>query len=263
MKKNRFGGEYYKFVSTGDFSFALIDSESNEGPAMQIITKDGSYQVQNVDSVLVEKEKIEFHVVQDNLSLVGEIFMWDFHPLHGKAMGPFSIFSMECKHEVYSMFHKLKGEVVYNGNKISFENGYGYKEGDYGVNFPSRYVWYNSVGSDYGVTLAIATIPFGIFHFTGILGFVTFGNKEYDLCTYTGAKIVNVSPEHVEIRKGSYHLEVSVKGEGGYMLKAPVKGNMSRFIKENVAVETEFTFSQKEKVLLMKRDTKSSFEYMF
>lgn len=261
--RNRFSGKYYKFVTAGDFSFAIIDSVSNEGPAKQLITKEGSFQISELNSVIIESDKITFNIDRDDLKMTGKIIMSDFHPLKKKAMGPFSVFRMECSHEIYSMYHKLGGEIQYNGKYYSFENGYGYIEGDSGVNFPKNYIWYNSVGPDYGVTLAVATIPFGFVKFTGILGFVSFENKEYYLCTYTGAKTVNKSPTYFEIKKGKYRLTVSVKEAGGHMLKAPIKGNMDRYIKENVAVATEFKFTKNGEIILDKKDAESSLEYMY
>lgn len=261
--QNKFKGKYYKFVSGNNFSFAIIDSVSNEGPAKQLITKEGSFQIEHVESVTITKEIVLISIHQDNLTMIGQITMSDFHPLRRKAMGPFSFFPMECKHEIYSIYHRLSGEVFYNGAFYSFDNGYGYIEGDSGVNFPKKYIWYNSVGPDYGVTLAVATIPFGPFNFTGILCFISFEGKEYVLCTYNGARIIYTSPEYFEISKGSYRLCVSVREKGGHLLKAPLNGNMTRLIKENVAVETEFTFSRKNKILLNKTDDKSSLEYMF
>lgn len=261
--KNRFSGKYYKFVTGKDFSFAIIDSTSNEGPEKQLITKEGSFRINDFNTVIIENDKITLKIDQDDLKMTGVIEMSDFHPLKKKAMGPFSIFKMECSHEIYSMFHKLNGQIEYNGKSISFENGYGYIEGDFGVNFPQKYIWYNSVGENYGVTIAVATIPFGLIKFTGILGFVSFNNKEYYLCTYTGAKIIENNPKYFEIKKGKYRLSVSVKEDGGHMLKAPINGNMDRYIKENVATSTHFSFTKKGEVILAKDDDKSSLEYMY
>lgn len=260
---NKFEGTYYKFVSTNDFSFALIESFSMDGPAMQLITKDGSFGIEFVTSVTIDDDTVNFNIHQNTLTVMGRITMSDYHPLKHKVMGPFSLLPMECYHEIHSMYHRLSGELFYNGKFYSFDNGYGYIEGDCGVNFPKKYIWYNSVGPDYGVTAAIASIPLGPLRFTGILGFVSFEGKEYVLCTYNGAKASHISSEYIEIARGPYHLSISVKEKGGHMLKAPHHGKMSRLIKENVAVETEFTFSKNNMILLTKKDDKSSLEYMY
>ncbi len=261
--KNRFSGKYYKFVSKDKFIFAIIDSLSNEGLIKQIITKDGSFQIADYNSIIIENDTVSINIEQENLIMKGILKMSDFHPLKHKAMGPFSIFSMECSHEIYSMYHRIDGKIHYNGNEHVFHEGFGYIEGDAGVNFPEKYIWYNSVGEDYGVTLAIATIPFGFIKFTGLLGFISYDNKEYDLCTYTGAKIVLNNPNKIQIKKKDYKLTITLNEHGGHLLKAPVAGNMDRLIKENVAVETEFCLSKNDKIILQRHDENSSLEYMY
>ena len=98
--KNRFSGKYYKFVSKDKFIFAIIDSLSNEGLIKQIITKDGSFQIADYNSIIIENDTVSINIEQENLILKGILKMSDFHPLKHKAMGPFSIFSMECSHEI-------------------------------------------------------------------------------------------------------------------------------------------------------------------
>ena len=99
--KNRFSGKYYKFVSKDKFIFAIIDSLSNEGLIKQIITKDGSFQIADYNSIIIENDTVSINIEQENLIMKGILKMSDFHPLKHKAMGPFSIFSMECSHEIY------------------------------------------------------------------------------------------------------------------------------------------------------------------
>ena len=40
--------------------------------------------------------------------------------------------------------------------------------------------------------LSIADIPMMGFHFTGIIGFVLIGEKEYRIATYLGAKVKHI-----------------------------------------------------------------------
>ena len=259
-KKPYFFGKYYKCIATDGFSFALIESRSEEGRAKQLITAGASYQIPDPDAITVDDRGIKLDLHEEGLSVVGDLRFGPFHPLRRKAMGPFSLFSMECCHEIYSMYHSLSGSLVFNGVAHSFDHGYGYIEGDSGVNFPSRYVWYNSVGRDYGLTVAIATIPFGPIRFTGLLGFVLCDGKEYDLTTYTFARIRKVAPDEIRISKGAYRLTVRIGETGGHLLKAPVNGTMSRYIKENLAVPTEFSFTKGDRVILSRRDSLSSLE---
>lgn len=259
-KKPYFFGKYYKCIAADSFSFALIDSRSEEGYAKQLITAEGSYQITDLNAITVDDQGIKIDLHENGLTVVGNVRFGAFHPLRKKAMGPFSIFSMECSHEVYSMYHSLSGSIVFNGKVHSFDDGYGYIEGDSGTNFPSQYIWYNSVGRDYGLTVAIATIPFGPIKFTGLLGFVIYNGKEYDLTTYNFAKIRKIAEDEIQISKNSYRLTLRLGNAGGHMLKAPVNGTMNRFIKENLATPTEFTFEKGDSVILSRKDPLSSLE---
>lgn len=259
-KKPFFFGKYYKCVAADSFSFALIDSRSEEGTAKQLITADASYQITDPGAITVDGQGIKIDLHESGLTAVGYVRFGAFHPLRGKAMGPFSLFSMECCHEIYSMYHTLSGSILFNGVEHCFDGGYGYIEGDSGINFPSQYIWYNSVGRDYGVTVAIATIPFGPIRFTGLLGFVLYDGKEYDLTTYTLAKIRKMAPEEIQIAKGDYRLTVRIGQTGGHLLKAPVNGTMNRYIKENLAVPTAFTFEKGGRTILSREDPLSSLE---
>ena len=174
MKKNRFFGKYYKFINDdSSFSFAVIISTANEGDMLQAITPHKAFLINNTKSVSVKGSIITFDINQDNLVIKGELTLGELHPLKKKVMGPFTYLPMECRHEIYSMHHELKGTLLINGKEVSFSKGRGYIEGDSGTNFPKRYVWYNSVTPDVTATFALASIPlFGFIHFTGILCFI-------------------------------------------------------------------------------------------
>jgi len=262
--KHYFFGKYYKFVAKDGYSFALIDSYSDEGKMKQIITKDGGFNVDFLDSIqIIDDKKLIFSLKQSNLEIFGELEIGNTHPLKRCAMGPFKIFSMQCSHDVYSMYHNVKGKVVVNGVEHDFSNGIGYIEGDKGRSFPSKYIWYNSIGDDYGVTVAVATIPFGLINFTGLLCFINYKGKEYRMSTYNFGKIKKYDKEHIVVKKGKYVLEIKLNTEGGFELKAPEIGKMSRMIKENVSVPTSFVFKKKNKIILEKKDNYSSMEYMY
>ena len=264
MKKNRFFGKYYKFINKDSFSFAIIVSHANEGDMLQVITPDRAYYIDNPKSVDIIGSHIAFDVNQPDISMKGEISLGNLYPLKHKVMGPFAYLPMECRHEIYSMRHDIKGDIELNGKHISFDDGIGYIEGDSGTNFPKRYVWYNSVNKEVTVTFAIASIPlFGFIHFTGILCFIKTEDKEYSLCTYNGAKLKKIDDNEIIINKGKCSFALSFDNKEGHLLKAPMKGNMDRYIKENLSVPTSYKFTYKDKPLLEVNDPISSLEYMW
>ena len=116
MKKNRFFGKYYKFISDdSSFSFAVIISTANEGDMLQVITPHKAFLINNTKSVEVKGSIITFDINQDDLVMKGELTLGELHPLKKKVMGPFTYLPMECRHEIYSMFHTLKGTLVFDG----------------------------------------------------------------------------------------------------------------------------------------------------
>ncbi len=265
MKKNRFFGKYYKFISDdSSFSFAVIISTANEGDMLQVITPYKAFLINNTKSVSVKGSIITFDINQDDLVIKGELTLGELHPLKNKVMGPFTYLPMECRHEIYSMYHTLKGNLLIDGKEISFDNGRGYIEGDSGTNFPKRYVWYNSVAPDVTATFALASIPlFGFIHFTGILCFIKTKEKEYYLSTYNGAKLRKISEEEIIISKGKYSFVLKMNNKEGHLLKAPVKGNMDRYIKENLNTFTTYKLFKKDETLIQVEDPLSSLEYMW
>lgn len=265
MRKNRFFGKYYKFIADDGYTFALIISAANEGDMLQLVTPSKGYFVKDTKSVEVIDNKININIYEDDISLVGTLTLGELHPLSKKVMGPFTYLPMECRHEIYSMYHTVNGLLTLNDNrKLSFTDALGYIEGDSGTNFPKNYIWYNSITDKATVTIAVATIPLlGFIKFTGLLCFIKSKDFEYRFCTYNGGKVLSKSPNKIVIKKGKYLLELSISSLGGHDLKAPVKGNMIRYIKENINVPTHYKLTYKDKDILNIEDKLSSLEYMY
>ena len=264
MKKNRFFGKYYKFIADDGFTFALIQSHANEGDMLQAITSDGAHFIDDPHSLTIEGSRVLIDIKQKDISLAGEIILGELNPLSHKVMGPFTYLPMECRHEIYSMFHRLNGKITINGKEKTFTDSLGYIEGDSGTNFPKRYIWYNSVVEGATVTTAIATIPLlGFINFVGLLCFIKTKDQEYRLCTYNGGKAIEINENHIVIKKGKYRFELLIPRLGGHDLKAPVKGDMVRYIKENINVPTSYKLTCKDNVLLENEDMLSSLEYMW
>ena len=77
----------------------------------------------------------EFHVA-------GSVHFGAFTPIKYDIMGPFQYIPfMQCRHSVYSMHHRVDGEIQVNGAPYVFENAVGYVEGDRGCSFPKEYAW--------------------------------------------------------------------------------------------------------------------------
>ncbi len=103
---------------------------------------------------------------------------------------------MECFHGVVSIDHALSGNFLINNRIVSFNNGKGYIEKDWGKSMPSSWLWTqsNTFDDNSGASfmLSIANIPWVGRSFTGILGFLWVDSKLYRFATYTGAKITEL-----------------------------------------------------------------------
>ena len=264
MKKNYFFGKYYKFISESGFSFAIIIANSNEGHSIQLITNDNSYQIIDLESVkIINDNHFVFSIKQDDINLEGNLYLGTLNPLTKKVMGPFSYVPfMECRHDIYSMYHSVRGEIALNNNTIIFNDGIGYIEGDRGRNFPSKYIWYNSVTKDNTITIAIASIPIGFIKFTGVLCFIKNKDDEFYFCTWNRVKIKELNSGVIRLKKGKYELLVNISLNDGHKLKAPIKGSMVRYIKENIAIPSKYSLKYKDNVLLEIEDELSSCEWV-
>lgn len=263
MKKEHFAGTYFKGIASDGFPFAIIQSHSSvSGDGLQLILKDASYDIEDPSSAIREGDRLTLNIHQGDLSIEGTLEIKEKHPLSHHAMGPFKIFSMQCCHEVFSMYHEVHGSLIVNGVEHFFNPGIGYCEGDSGLSFPSEYFWYNAIGTDYGVTLAYATIPFGPIKFRGLLGFINDGHKEYRLCTYTFAKVTSLTDNSITLKKGRYTFKATWEPFEGHPLRAPQDGKMDRTILESLIVPTSFELKKGKKTIFKKEACLASIEKM-
>ncbi len=151
---------------------------------------------------------------------------------------------MECYHGLVSLDHHVHGSLTVNTETISFTDGKGYTEKDWGRSMPEAWIWMQTNSFSKPQTsfmLSVAKIPWIGRSFTGFLGFLLLEGKRYDFATYTGAVIRHIThaPEklNIQIDFGKYILDVNaIKGNGG-MLVAPESGKMQRIIHECIDAE--------------------------
>ncbi len=230
---------------------------------IQVITNEKSYLVSDTESVKATEEGISFHLDQEDIKIQGELTYGSLLRPKKDIMSYYRYLPIECKHNIYSMYHSLEGVLTINGKDIDFTNGRGYMEGDQGRNFPSRYIWLNAIDEQSSLTLAIASIPLGLFTIIGITCLLEHEHKEYRFGTYNFAKAKQIQKNHIIIQKGKYELEVQVEEYQGHGLKAPVKGDMVRVIHEAPCVPISYCLKYKNQILMEKKHPYASFEYVF
>lgn len=269
-----FEGLYFKH-QLGGRALAVIPGKSAEGAFIQVITEKRSCQVNYPlekyrkgktlyigDSSFSDKG-IRLAVEDRAISLHGTLRYRGLTPLRGDIMGPFRFFPMECRHRVVSMAHGLSGSVLLNGERLDFDGGTGYIEGDSGRSFPSDHIWVqcNDFARDCSIMAAVARIPFCGLRFWGCICVVLLDGHEYRLATYKSVKIRRCTPGALTLEQGEYRLEVTVSGHGGYALAAPKSGIMGRTIKENVSCPAHFRFTRGGEVLFEEDSDNASYEY--
>lgn len=265
-KKGYFEGWYYKLLNAkGNVTLSLIPgvSKSVEDPHafIQIINNHNhqtyyirypmsSFKYQSdpfmitIDSNIFTQHQIIISI-QDVVNLQGVIDLGQWttidHSLYApNIMGPFAYIPwMECNHGIMSLRHELKGNLCFNSDLLSFEDGIGYIEKDYGSSFPSRYIWIhsNAPSSTNSLFFSYAKIPFGMFSFDGLICILEIEGIQHRFATYNKSKVSHVAIEDevtIEIKKGSKRLKLTLSNHLSHPLVAPKKGNMNQIIYESL-----------------------------
>ena len=216
------------------------------------------------------KRGILLEVHTPEIVVKGQVSFDALTPLKYDIMGPFSLIPfMECRHSVYSMFHRVNGLICINDKEYVFENAYGYWEGDRGRSFPKEYAWTHSFieGRDGklegSLMLSVADIPLAGLHFTGIIGIVFWKGKEYRLATYLGARVVQKEKGILLIRQGNMEFEARLLEQKPHPLQAPVNGAMTRTIHENIICKAFYRFRKNGVTQFSFETDKASFEYEY
>lgn len=278
--RNDFCGWYFRCQSDSQ-TLAAIPSVHRTGEenfcAIQLITDTQSFSVklprsdfQKQDGVIriagnrFQKEGITLDIHIPDLQAAGSLRFGTLTPIRYDIMGPFRYVPfMQCRHGVFSMRHRVDGTCLINGVPYEFQDSIGYIEGDRGCSFPSRYVWTQCSFPDGSLMLSIADIPFGGFHFTGVIGIVLLHGKEYRLATYLGAKAVKIEPGEIVVRQGPFTLTVSPQSQSGHPLRAPVGGDMVRTIREQLSCQVSYRFAKNGQTLLELDASNAALEYEY
>ncbi len=265
---------WYLKQQQGDAMLAVIPGRAQDRAFIQIITSNTSHYVEypletfrkddrmRVGGSLFSPDGIDVDVRTPDVELRGRLRYRGRTPLRYDIMGPFALLPMETKHTVFSMRHRVDGEVEYNGRTLTFRDGAGYMEGDRGHSFPSSYTWVQSVDfeRDASVMVSIAAIPLGLVRFTGCIAVVCIDGREYRFATYLGVRIAESSASAIRLTQGGMDLRVELPDDAGHRLQAPQQGAMERPIRESPSVPARFRFAKNGEVLLDAESPHTSFE---
>jgi len=275
-RKNYFEGWYFKQASKSlDHVYSFIPgiSLSRESPHSFIQVMNGITGISNyipynvrqfswnaekfevrVGNSFFSREKMMLDIDTEGLRISGQLTFSNSvdYPrsiLSPGIMGWYSFVPfMQCKHDVVSVTHDLSGTLEVNDEPFNFSLGKGYIEKDWGSSFPKAWLWLqcNTFGkSDASLMISIADIPWLGSYFLGLICFLYINGCFYTFNTYEKAIIEELSGvnEKITIKLKSRHHRLTVtviKNKSGE-LKAPVKGEMSRRIKESIDSEVHFS----------------------
>ena len=291
-KDNYFEGWYFKWVDPKEeYALAVIPgismgSDGKKHAFIQVfdgLACKASYHEFEADDFQPESDKFGLHlggnyfsatkVKLDLPDLKGELELKNLHrwPKMLGAPGIMGWYSfvpfMECYHGIVSMHHQLAGFMNLNGQAIDFDGGVGYGEKDWGVSFPSAWIWAqsNHFGREEPICLmaSVANIPWLGSSFVGfIVGFL-FEGTLYRFATYTGAKMkaeVEGNNLRIAFKNKKHTLHMLAKPAQGVELVSPISGNMAGKVNESLQAELEVRFMEGEQELFSGTGTSAGLE---
>lgn len=281
-----FEGWYLKHQNMGK-TIAFIpavhaDKQGRWSASIQVITDEGSWnftypigmcRIQKdkfrikIGSNIFSEKGIDVDICTQELSVRGKIYYSRFHKIEQDIMGPFRFFpSMQCSHGIISMAHELRGSLFLNGNRMEFTGGRGYVETDRGQSFPKTYLW-SQCGfggrRKNSIMVSAADIPFMGGSFRGCISAIQYEGKEYRLCTYYGARILEYGKGKISIKQGNMCLRVTCLSEAPFPLRAPADGDMRRCIKESPSCRVQYRLWIGKKEVFHLLSEHASFEQAF
>ena len=299
-KNNYFEGWYYKFV-TADLkmtisfipgisinkkdphSFIQVIINNNEEIKTRYIRYDineFSYDYNNdvlkLGNSVFSLDLVSIDIQDEDLKVKGAIVITNITPIKTTFMSPsimgfFHYFPrMECNHDVVSMNHTINGEISIGKEEITFVEGKGYIEKDYGKSFPSKYIWIQTnhfKSSDASLMFSYATIPYLGMKFKGLIANLIIKNKEYRFATYNLSRVKKIEIDEnrvfVEIKKGKYTLLLEGTNRHTIPLVAPKGGSMNDYIKEGLSGEVKVILKTNNKIIFSDSGVNAGIEIMF
>lgn len=175
---------------------------------------------------------------------------------------------MECKHGVVSMQHELSGVLQIDKQTVDFHGGTGYIEKDWGSSFPESWIWlhcntFNNSRSSF--TFSVAKIPWLGSYFIGFISYLRLEDRIINLSTWSRARIERLEyiDNNLRLRLSNkkYVLDIDAHNNQAGQLKAPVKGSMTRIIKETVDATLDLKLTDRSgKVLFHDQGTRAGME---
>ncbi len=192
---------------------------------------------------IFKKHEIEVKLSNQDIFIQGHIKHLNMHPLPFNIMGPFAYIPlMETYHGIVSMSHRLEGSMMIQHEAVSFKDGKGYIEKDWGTSFPTSYTWLQSnhfKDEHTSLMASVAKIPFMGLSFKGFICTLLYQGTYHLFSTYNGAIITKLDYSDTSIvlhlKKGPLRLEIEGSSDTYQHLPSPRLGIMNEHIKEGLS----------------------------
>ena len=286
-KKQYFEGWYYKVINAAeDRAFAFIpgiamdangekhafvqimDGKQNTSNYLKFAAEDFKPNSQKFDLGIKENRFAQHSLRLDNEVCQGELRFNNQVPwpvkLHSPGiMGPYAFVPfMECYHGILSMDHEIDGKLIVENEEIDFTGGRGYMEKDWGVSFPSAYIWMQSNHfSEPGISLklSVANIPWLRSSFVGFIAGLWFENELIRFTTYNSSKLIRSYADQeiveIELHNKQFVLKVSANRTASTELASPILGFMDGRINESMTAELIITLKDRHSNEIIFSDT--------
>ncbi len=221
------------------------------------------------------KERLSIDLKSSKIQVFGNVSITKTTPIQKSILAPniMGLFGylnfMECYHGVVSMSHQLSGILKINDAPISFHNGKGYIEKDWGRSFPRAYVWMQSnhfKNPNTSLMFSYADIPFIGLYFKGLIANLYYEGKEYRFATYNFSKVkieeLHENHVHYILKKGRYILDIEGKSTTSIGLASPKNGMMVNQIKEGLSGYIDIRLFKGKKLIFEDRGLHAGIEIM-
>jgi hypothetical protein len=149
---------------------------------------------------------------------------------------------MECYHGIVSFGHDLRGSLAVDGRPVSFDDGRGYLEKDWGRAFPAGYVWLHSnhIDADPAASLvaSVALIPWLRSSFRGFIVGLKHHGRLHRWATYNRSKEVELAIDDSHVRwtldGPDGRLILAAERVRGGLLHAPLREAMHQRVEETM-----------------------------
>ena len=295
--KNFFEGWYFKIADkSGDNVLAFIpgisfgSDDKYSHSFLQIVNGINlkyDYLKYDTESFKYETNKLEIEVNKNKFSLDGfsldideggtkiygdiifkNVIKWPDTALNPGSMGFYNYLTfMECYSQVSALDIELSGNLNINGVDISFDNGKGYIEKNWGREFPYSWIWVqgnNFKQTHASITCSIGRVPFLSTTFKGFLIGLSIDDEFYEFTTTNRSKFKIVKTDigvniHCESKDHILTIIVSTENSSFMTLKGPRDGDMIPLVDESLSgVVSVELISKKDNSILFKDESNAA-----